>query len=133
MNEQNKPSAGQASTNSAASVRRSICWCNCPICSPVWRPIRIWPSISTSNGKATGTPSLFDLAEYGGKTLELSNSDKERLPILHHLRQEAGERKLQVSLNSSSGLCTKNPANPLNFWFCTPQHANDKAPRKPAH
>ena len=76
------------------------------------------------------TPSLFDLSECGMEVLKLSNSDKERLPILHHVQQESEKRAMQVSLNSCNGLCTRKPANPLNFWLYIPQHASDKAPVK---
>jgi hypothetical protein len=59
-----------------------------------------------------------------------SKSDTARLPVLHHVREESGRRRLQVSLLSSSGLCTKNPKGPLNFWFYTPQRQDDRAPVK---
>ncbi|NQU43199.1 DUF3800 domain-containing protein [bacterium] len=78
------------------------------------------------------TPSLFGPCDCGIEKLTLSNSDNERLPILHHVRQESGKRRLQVSLDSSNGLCTKTPINPLNFWLYTPQRANDRAPLKSA-
>lgn len=76
------------------------------------------------------TPSFLQFQDCGMVLEKISNSDKERLPILHHVRQEAGLRNLSVSLESSSGLCTKSPKNPLNFWKYTPQRPSDKAPVK---
>ena len=76
------------------------------------------------------TSSLFDRPDLGIKQLPISNSDKERLPILHHIRQQAGKHKLNVSLDSNGGLLTKNPSNPLNFWLYSPQRSDDKAPTK---
>lgn len=61
---------------------------------------------------------------------KISNSDKERCPVLHEFHQTCKKRKLQVSLNSSRGLKTHKPANPINFWLYTPQHDGDKAPVK---
>jgi len=74
--------------------------------------------------------SLLDMCAYGEQRAKLSNSDKERLPVLHHVREQAGQKSLQVSLESSNGLSTKKPSNPLNFWLYTPQRTNDKAPVK---
>lgn len=76
------------------------------------------------------TPWLLDMCDSDVEKLTLTNSDKERLPVLRHVRQEAGKRRLQVSLESSNGLSTKNPTKPLNFWLYTPQRANDRAPVK---
>ena len=78
------------------------------------------------------TPSFFQFQDCGVQPERLSSRDRERFPILHYLREEAGKRKLQVSLKSSNGLCSKTPKNPLNFWKYTPQRSNDKAPVKGA-
>ncbi len=76
-------------------------------------------------------PDLFDSDGVSIEKLTFSKSDKERLPVLHHVREEAGRRNFQVSLDSSNGLSTKNPAKPLNFWLYIPQRPTDKAPVKP--
>lgn len=76
------------------------------------------------------TAWLLDPGDCGVERLPLSKSDKKRLPILDHLRQEAGRRALQVSLDSSRGLCTRNPKKPLNFWPYKPQRSDDKAPSR---
>jgi hypothetical protein len=76
------------------------------------------------------TLKLFEMRDFGMTKAPLSRSDQERLPVLHHVREESGRRRLQVSLVSSRGLLTKNPANPLNFWLYTPQRPQDKAPVK---
>ncbi len=61
---------------------------------------------------------------------KLSNSDKERCTVLKHLDVLCKRYKLGVSLRSSHGLRTYNPANPINFWLYEPQHSKDKAPLK---
>lgn len=76
--------------------------------------------------ESNNKPKLFDLEP----SIKLSGNDKERLPILHHVRTQAGKRKFQISLDSSGGLCSKDPKNPLNFWLYTPQSRHDKAPVK---
>ncbi len=75
------------------------------------------------------TPPMFGPSDCGAKQTKLSLNDRERLPILDHVRQEASRHGLQVSLESSEGLCTRNPANRLNFWLYTPQRLSDKAPK----
>jgi len=60
--------------------------------------------------------------------LELSNSDKERCTVLKYLNDLCKRHKLGVGLESSCGLRTYNPANPINFWLYEPQHPEDKAP-----
>lgn len=73
---------------------------------------------------------LFDISNCGVEKLALSKRDQQRLPILDHVRKGSGQRRFQVSLDSSGGLCTKNPANPLNFWLYIPQRPDDRAPVK---
>lgn len=78
--------------------------------------------------KQDATPSLFKPGDCGEPMVKLSKRDRERMRIVHHIRQEAGKKRLRLSLKSSRGLCTKNPNFPLNFWLYTPQRAEDKAP-----
>lgn len=65
-------------------------------------------------------------------TSTLSNRDRARWLMLHCFHAECKRRKLQVSLSSSRGLETKNPALPVNFWLWRPQGAYDKAPTRSA-
>jgi hypothetical protein len=61
----------------------------------------------------------------------LSNSARERCRVLHHLDERCKAHKLGVSLKTRRGLWTRQPHNPINFWWYTPQHPGDVAPRKP--
>jgi len=61
---------------------------------------------------------------------ELSRSTRERLPVLHRLKQKCQQHRLGVSLNKQRGLWTPNPKKPINFWFYKPQHPEDKAPTR---
>jgi hypothetical protein len=74
------------------------------------------------------TRELFDTAQYGERRLKVSKRDKERLPVLDHVRHVASTRGLQISLKSTRGLSTRNASSPLNFWLYTPQRQHDKAP-----
>jgi len=77
--------------------------------------------------KEAGKQNLFGNQ---GNDVILSHNDKERLPILSHVYDNATNMSLQVSLDSTSGLRTYDPKNPLNFWLYQPQRMNDKAPVK---
>lgn len=60
----------------------------------------------------------------------LSNSARERCLVLRHLDERCKAHKLGVSLKTRKGLWTRQPRNPVNFWWYVPQHPNDIAPRK---
>ena len=62
--------------------------------------------------------------------IALSNSERERFPVLKSLSEGCKSRSLGVSLNSSRGLRTHNPSYPINFWKYVPQTEADKAPTK---
>lgn len=64
------------------------------------------------------------------KEIILSNSENERFLVLSHLSQACKRRKLGISYNTTKGLHTHNPSNPLNFWKYKPQSNYDKAPTK---
>lgn len=64
------------------------------------------------------------------KIISPSNSDRNRFAVLEQFYIKCRENKLGVSLKTSRGLRTRNPAKPINFWMYTPQHPNDKAPTK---
>lgn len=76
------------------------------------------------------TQSLFPQWDSGLRRPRIKKTDRKRLPILHHVREEAGRWGLHVSLESKGGLYTWRPSEPLNFWLYTPQCASDKAPAK---
>ena len=59
-----------------------------------------------------------------------SRTSRERLGLLKRFDQLCRERKLGVSLCSSRGLRTRDPARPINFWLYEPQHPGDKAPQR---
>lgn len=69
---------------------------------------------------------VFTEEEYN----QVNNRDKFRLEVVDYIRNKAGQYKWSVSLESSMGLRTNNPVNPLNFWLYEPQHQRDKAPTK---
>lgn len=70
-------------------------------------------------------PLLEDQKDAAAK---LSRSDRERCPLLDDFDSMCKENKLGVGLKSSSGLRTRDPQNPINFWWYEPQHEEDKAP-----
>ena len=59
---------------------------------------------------------------------KLSSSDKERFTVLQEFNQQCKSKKLNVSLHTEKGLKTRNPQDPINFWWYTPQSTLDKAP-----
>jgi hypothetical protein len=70
---------------------------------------------------------LFKDEEAGSNS---SNRDKERFQVLYYFNSICKKLKLGVSLKSTQGLQTKNPANPLNFWPYYPQSPEDIAPKR---
>ena len=62
--------------------------------------------------------------------IDLSPGDQEKCCVLNHFKKHCDAKKLGVSLQSSQGLRTFKPQNPVNFWWYTPQHETDKAPIK---
>jgi len=61
---------------------------------------------------------------------KISRSSRERCYVLDYFYKLCRSKKLGVSLNTNKGLRTYNNKKPINFWFYTPQHPNDKAPSK---
>jgi hypothetical protein len=74
-----------------------------------------------------GMPSLGLFQENG---LTTTNREVNRFEVLRHLNECCKKRKLGVSLDTFSCLCTPNPRYPINFWHYEPQHDQDKAPTK---
>ena len=70
-------------------------------------------------------PSLLEEEE-----IEFTNSEKVRFEVMQHLDSRCKKLKLRVSLKSKQRFLTFDPQKPINFWHYTPQHKNDKAPRK---
>lgn len=60
----------------------------------------------------------------------LSNRLRERFALVPQFAEKCRARKLGVSLKTKGYLCTPNPSQPLNFWHYSPQHENDRAPRR---
>jgi len=60
--------------------------------------------------------------------IRLSNSDRDRCKVMHHLNGHCKRRKLRVGLESSRGFKTHDPRFPINFWLYEPQHPDDRAP-----
>lgn len=79
----------------------------------------------------SGQASVFSTETGYSQDVSFSAIDKERLPILHHVRETAREKALPLSLKTSRGLQTKNPKAPLNFWLYVPQRPEDRAPVRP--
>lgn len=71
-----------------------------------------------------GQGTLFE--EVDGPSL--STRDRARWPFIDGLASRCRERKLQVSLSSTGGLRSNNPARPVNFWLYEPQGDYDSAP-----
>jgi len=59
-----------------------------------------------------------------------SKNDLDRFKIIEYVYTESKRNRFQLSFRKSKGFKTNNPENPLNFWFYTPQHPNDRAPVK---
>jgi hypothetical protein len=72
----------------------------------------------------TGQRSLLD----GDVSLNLTNRERERMPVLSHLNARAKAWRLGLSLKTRGYFNTPNPENPLNFWHYMPQHDADRAP-----
>ncbi len=67
---------------------------------------------------------LSDLTD----NIRLSNADKMRCLVIDRLNSLCKANNLTVGLETSRGLQTHNPDNPINFWLYEPQREEDKAP-----
>lgn len=76
----------------------------------------------------TCTETLFPLSVTDGS--EIVKADNERCTVLREFEDRASRHKLNVSLRSSKGLRSRNPAERMNFWWYEPQHSKDRAPIK---
>jgi hypothetical protein len=76
----------------------------------------------------TTQTTIFDCIGLETRHVELSRNDRTRIPLVWEIKRGASQQKLGLSLNSTSGLLTRNPLIHLNFWLYQPQHENDKAP-----
>lgn len=57
-----------------------------------------------------------------------TSKEDEHCFIVNYLNVNCKQSKLGVSLESTKGFFTYNPANPINFWLYQPQGSYDKAP-----
>lgn len=71
----------------------------------------------------SGQEGLFD-----NPINDFSNKKKEQFNVICSIKEMCNKNKLGVSLESSSGLLTRNPRNPLNYWLYKPQGNYDNAP-----
>lgn len=72
--------------------------------------------------------SLFDVEI--DNSIKPSRADKERCRLIFEFNKLCKSKKLGVSLDTYQGLRTRDPNNPINFWWYEPQHYLDKAPIK---
>jgi len=78
------------------------------------------------------TPQLPLFEEEGEESVQPSRSDQERCQVLDKFDALCKRRKLGVSLKTYRGLRTRDPKNPVNFWWYEPQCEEDKAPVRSA-
>ncbi len=71
---------------------------------------------------------LFDVEN--DNSIKPSRADKERCRLIFGFNKLCKSKKLGVSLGTYQGLRTRDPSNPINFWWYEPQHELDKAPSK---
>jgi len=62
--------------------------------------------------------------------ITLSRADLHRCAVLAELNARCKRARLGVSLDTYRGLRTRDPGNPINFWWYEPQHVADKAPTR---
>ncbi|MCM8750199.1 DUF3800 domain-containing protein [Thermomicrobiaceae bacterium CFH 74404] len=77
--------------------------------------------------KETGQISFWDELSTGKS---LPKASLQRFHFLHYFCRLCSEHRLGITLESPRGLRTRDPRNPLNFWWYEPQHPADKAPTK---
>jgi hypothetical protein len=75
--------------------------------------------------------SLFPLQATGNSVI--GKSDCERCTVLNEFETALSKNRFKVSLRSSKGLRTRDPAERINFWWYEPQHSKDKAPIRKKH
>ncbi len=76
--------------------------------------------------RESGQIAMFE----GDNPPKVSNSDKERFPVIGYLHNRCRKLNLGVSLQAKGYLVTHNPRNPINFWHYEPQHEMDRAPTR---
>jgi hypothetical protein len=59
-----------------------------------------------------------------------SRREEAQFMLISAIHDACRQRALGVSLQSTQGLETRKPSNPMNFWLYRPQHEADKAPTK---
>ena len=61
---------------------------------------------------------------------ELSKSETYKARALQYFEAQCPWQILGISQANGKGLRTRSPADPINFWPYTPQHDEDRAPRR---
>jgi hypothetical protein len=79
--------------------------------------------------RATNPQPKFEF-EVGEEEAINSHSNKERFVVIQELNTLCKTCRLGVSLRTHKGFRTRDPRNPVNFWWYEPQHIHDKAPTK---
>lgn len=79
--------------------------------------LRTWLVVNQAQGE------LFTIEED-----DSTRKQKEKFQIVKILDNHCRTNKLGVGLVHHNGLRTKDPSNPINFWWYTPQSEKDKAP-----
>src|ERR1700691_4614696 len=74
-----------------------------------------------------GQANLFKKEEH-----TFSGGEREKCAFLSDFRHRCHRCALPVSLNSTSGLQTRDPRIALKFWHYAPQRQGDKAPTRTA-
>lgn len=59
-----------------------------------------------------------------------TETDQTRCFVLNEFKTLCKSYRLNISLESTRGLQTHDPNNPVNIWLYRPQHEMDKAPIK---
>jgi len=77
--------------------------------------------------RESGQANLFEKEER-----TFSGGEREKCAFLSEFRHRCHRCALPVSLNSTSGLRTRDPRTALNFWHYEPQRQGDKAPTRTA-
>ena len=82
-----------------------------------------------SKWETTNSPQLcLSFSESPSLESQFNSREKERFSVLQEFDQQCKLKKLNVNLHTEQGLKTRNPKDPINFWWYTPQSALDKAP-----
>lgn len=72
-----------------------------------------------------GQMTMFDM-----NFKDFNDTHRSRFSVMKDFHEACTAGKLGVGLNTHGCFRTVDPKNPVNFWWYTPQHINDKAPTR---